>query len=393
MFKFAHISDVHLGAFRDIALREMNLNAFLKAMDKCIENKVDFIIFAGDLFDNNMPDAKVLSIAVKKMREVKDNEIEIYVIYGSHDYSPIQASIIDVLQSAGLFIKLDKNFIEDKKTKAKIAGVSALKRGEIEEDISQVKLAGYDEKDFRIFVLHAAISDVFSDPRLEPITIGRLKYELDYIACGHVHQRAIEKIGNATIAYPGTLFGYTYQDLEATANGEKRGFFIITVDENKKIKHDFIEIKEAEIKFLEYDATGKTPSQVVEEIKYFLNDVKNKVILLKIFGKLSIGKPSDIDFSDIKEYYLEKGASIVYINRNQLIGKEETEIEIIEESRDETEKRLFEEQLKKFQFRNAKLKDVKTALELLNALKEENKGETKADYEKRMKELGIKILG
>ncbi|MEM5828926.1 MAG: DNA repair exonuclease [Candidatus Aenigmatarchaeota archaeon] len=393
MFKFAHISDIHLGAFRDMALREMNLNAFLKAMDKCIENKVDFIIFAGDLFDNSMPDAKVLSRAVKKMREVKDNGIEIYVIYGSHDYSPIQASIIDVLQSAGLFIKLDKNFIEDKKTKAKIAGVSALKRGEIEEDISQVKLAGYDEKDFRIFVVHAAISDVFSDPRLEPITIGRLKYEVDYIACGHVHQRAIEKIGNATIAYPGTLFGYTYQDLEATARGEKRGFFIITVDENKKIKHDFIEIKEAEIKFLEYDATGKTPSQVVEEIKYSLNDVKNKIILLKIFGKLSIGKPSDIDFSDIKEYYLEKGASIVYINRNQLIGKEETEIEMIEESRDETEKRLFEEQLKKFQFRNTKLKDVKTALELLNALKEENKGETKADYEKRMKELGLKILG
>lgn len=400
MFKFAHISDVHLGAFRDLVLREMNLNAFIKAIDICIEKNVDFIIIAGDLFDNHMPDAKILSKAVKKMREAKEHGIDIYVIYGSHDYSPIQASIIDVLNSAGLFIKLDKNFLEDRKTKVKIAGISALKRGEIEEDISQVNISEINDtsskrkdNEFKIFVIHATIEDVFPDPKLEPISIKRLKYDVDYIACGHVHQQAIKKVGNAIIAYPGCLFGYTYQDLESTAKGEKRGFFIVSVDENKKITHEFIEIKEYEIELLEYNATGKSSSEIIEELKNILIDVKNKVVLLKIFGKLGIGRPSDIDFSMIKDYFMEKGASIVYINRNQLSGKEEEEIEILEESREDAEKRIFEERIKKFSFKNIKLKDVKTSLDLLNALKDENRGETKADYEKRMKEVGFKILG
>ncbi|MEM7826799.1 MAG: DNA repair exonuclease [Candidatus Aenigmatarchaeota archaeon] len=389
MIKFAHIADVHLGAFRDLTLREMNLNAFLKAMDKCIEEDVDFIIVAGDLFDNHMPDAKILSKAVKKMREVKDRGIEIYVIYGSHDYSPIQASIIDVLHSAGLFVKLTKNFIEDKKTRAKIAGVSALKRGEIEEDISQISFL--DNNSFKIFVLHAAIEEVFPDPRLEPISLKRFKGEVNYLACGHVHQRAINKIGNTLVAYSGSLFGYSYQDLENTARGEDRGFFIVSVDDSK-IDYKFIEIKEAEVSILEYDVTGKNPNSVMEEIKDILSDVKDKVILIKVFGRLRSGKPYDIDFSLIKENFLERGAKVIYINRNQLLGKEEEEIEIIEETREETEKRLFEEYLKKFNFKNKRLQDVKTSLNLLNALREENKGETKADYEKRIKEIGLKIL-
>lgn len=391
MFRFAHISDVHLGAFRDIALREMNLNAFLKAMDICMKENVDFIIIAGDLFDNHMPDAKILSRAVKKMREVKDRGIEIYVIYGSHDYSPIQASIIDVLHSAGLFVKLEKNFIEDKKTKAKIAGISALKRGEIEEDLSQISLVD-NSQSFKIFVLHATIEEIFPDPRLEPISMRKIRGDVDYLACGHIHQKAIGRVGNTIIAYPGPLFGYTYQDLELTAKGEKRGFFIVSVDEKKIVSQRFEEILVNEIYLLEYDATGKTPYLVEEELKERLIDLKDKVILIKVFGKLGGGKPSDIDFSLIKDYCLERGASVVYINRNQLLGKEEEEIEIVEEKREDTERRLFEEMLKRFNFKNSKLKDVKTSLELLNVLKEENKGETKADYEKRIKEMAMKIL-
>lgn len=391
MFKFAHISDVHLGAFRDIALREMNLNAFLKAMDKCIEENVDFIIIAGDLFDNNMPDAKILSRAVKKMREVKDRGIEIYVVYGSHDYSPIQASIIDVLHSAGLFVKLNKNFIEDKKTNSKIAGISALKRGEIEEDLSQIYIND-NSKSFKIFVLHATVEEVFPDPRLEPISMKKIRGEINYLACGHIHQKAIIRVGNTTIAYPGPLFGYTYQDLEETAKGEKRGFFIISVDNGKISENKFEEISEKEIKIIEYDATGKSPHILAEELKERLGDVKDRVILIKIFGRMGSGKPSDIDFSFIKDDCLERGASVVYINRNQLLGKEDEEIEIIEEKREDTERRLFEERIKKFNFKNSKLLDVKTSLELLSALREENKGETKADYEKKIKEIAIKIL-
>ena len=115
MFSFAHLSDVHLGAFRNISLRNLILQSFINALDICKERNVDFIIISGDLFDSNIPDMEIVNKAVSKMFEIKQHGIEIYVIYGSHDFSPNQRSIIDILHSAGLFKKVTKGRIEEDK--------------------------------------------------------------------------------------------------------------------------------------------------------------------------------------------------------------------------------------------------------------------------------------
>ena len=47
--KFAHISDVHLGAWRDERLNELGYNAFKKAVNNIIDEEVDFVIISGDL--------------------------------------------------------------------------------------------------------------------------------------------------------------------------------------------------------------------------------------------------------------------------------------------------------------------------------------------------------
>ncbi|MCP8310332.1 MAG: metallophosphoesterase, partial [Candidatus Methylarchaceae archaeon HK01M] len=114
-YSFAHISDCHVGAWRNQILRDLNIRAFEKAMEKCIEKKVDFIVISGDLFDVNIPDLLSVKRAASKMREVKANNIPIYVIYGSHDYSATAVSIVDVLQSTGLFEKVvDAKYDDDR---------------------------------------------------------------------------------------------------------------------------------------------------------------------------------------------------------------------------------------------------------------------------------------
>ena len=40
MPKFAHMSDVHIGAFRQPELRALVLDAFEQAIDRCIDEKV-----------------------------------------------------------------------------------------------------------------------------------------------------------------------------------------------------------------------------------------------------------------------------------------------------------------------------------------------------------------
>src|SRR3989338_6729636 len=135
--KFSHIADCHIGSWRDPKLREASLDAFLMATAKSKEELVDFILICGDLFNTSLPAIDKLKIVVKKLKELKESDIPVYIIPGSHDFSPSGKTILDVLENAGLVInvvkgrvvenKLSLVFTEDKKTGAKITGLLARK--------------------------------------------------------------------------------------------------------------------------------------------------------------------------------------------------------------------------------------------------------------------------
>ena len=122
MARFAHFGDTHIGAWRDQKLKEMNMQAFIKALDECVEAKVDFVIIAGDLFDTTLPDLVLVQKAVEKIKEVKDKGIEFYLTYGSHDFAANSISIIDILNSAGLFTKVVNAEVIDEKVRLTLHG-------------------------------------------------------------------------------------------------------------------------------------------------------------------------------------------------------------------------------------------------------------------------------
>src|SRR3989344_5029772 len=140
--KFAHMADCHIGSWRDPKLKDTSTSAFIKAVDKCIKEKVDFILIAGDLFNTSFPRLDNLKAVVSKLRQLKDLEITVYIVPGSHDYSHSGKTIHDVLEEAGLFVnvfkgsaengKLKLNFTADRKTGAKITGILG-KRGALEK--------------------------------------------------------------------------------------------------------------------------------------------------------------------------------------------------------------------------------------------------------------------
>jgi len=67
-----------------------------------LKKKVDFILIAGDLFNTSLPGIDKLKLAVQKLKQLKDNNIPVYIIAGSHDFSPSGKTMLDVLENAGL---------------------------------------------------------------------------------------------------------------------------------------------------------------------------------------------------------------------------------------------------------------------------------------------------
>jgi len=415
MGRFAHLGDCHLGAWRDQKLKEINLSAFIQALDDCVSEKVDFIIISGDLFDTTLPDLAIVQKAVEKIREVKDKGIPTYLTYGSHDFAPNSISIIDILNSTGLFKKVveaevtkDKiqlRFVTDSRTGAKIAGLSGRRLGLEKKYFEMLESESLEsEPGFKIFVFHNAIIELRTPTASYPegVPISNFPKGFDYYAGGHVHESLKHEVKDyGLFAYPGCLFGATFTDLELTAKGQKRGFFI--VDFEDKIKNvRFVEVKVCNVFFEEVNANKKTANQIALTLSRIAAeaDVKGKIALLRIDGELLSGKPSDINFTEIRQTLYDRGAIVASINHYSLSTEEKMNLgQVSGKSRQEIETKIFTDMVNSFKIDPTLESSLKTKLEkaltqnagvefannLLNSLKlEKQEGETKRDFEQRV---------
>lgn len=362
MYKFAHITDCHLGSWRNPKLRDLNLQAFERAILISIKEQVDFILITGDFFDVNIPQLAPVKKAVEILKRARDSGIPIYMIYGSHDFNTANISMIDILHSAELFIKPTEfqfnsdsvmlKFFVDKKTGAKITGISGRKVGldkEIYEKLDKKKLESEDG--FKIFLLHKGIQEILplNMQFRDSLPISLVPKGFDYYGGGHIHKRVEKKIDNSVIIYPGPLFGSTFQDLEETAKGEKRGFYIISFDK-QIFECKFIEIKVAEVLYREIFSQKWSSEKLKDEITKNISEleVKNKIVLIKVKGKL-FGKRSNIDFGKFGLDISKRGAILSFININNLSTDEARSIVVQSSNKFDIEREIFHESIKNFQ--------------------------------------------
>ena len=189
--KYAHLADLHLGSWREQKMRDLSTKAFLTAMDDCIQQKVDFILFAGDIFNTSLPSLDTLTIVTKKLKELTEKKIPLYVIAGSHDYSPSGKTMIDVLEHAGLLVNVCKGSVDphtqqlhlrftfDPKTKTKITGILG-RKGQLDRHYYQnLYLPSLEqEPGYKIFIPPPRFSPKASTIMPEGISIIPLKWKL-----------------------------------------------------------------------------------------------------------------------------------------------------------------------------------------------------------------------
>ena len=362
MYKFAHITDCHLGSWRNPKLRELNLQAFEKSISISIKEQVDFILITGDFFDVNIPQLAPVKRAVEILKQARDSGIAVYMIYGSHDFNTANISMIDILHSAELFIKptdfqtntdsVILKFFVDKKTGAKITGISGRKVGLDREMYEKLDKKNLEMEDgFKIFLLHKGIQEILPlDMNFrDSLPISLVPKGFDYYGGGHIHKRVEKKINGSVIVYPGPLFGSSFQDLEETAKGEKRGFYIISFDK-KILDCRFIEINLVDILYNEIVSSKWNSETLEDEITKNISrlEVKNKIVLIKVKGKL-LGKRSNIDFGKFSLDISNRGALMSFINTNNLSTDETKVIAVHSDNKFDIEREIFHESIKNFQ--------------------------------------------
>jgi len=394
--KFSHLADCHIGSWKEEKLNNISTEAFIKALDISVSENVDFILIAGDIFNTALPAIEKLKAATKKLREIKEKEIPVYIIPGSHDFSPTGKTMLDVLEHAGLVInvmkgtitqenKLRLKFTINQKTGAKITGILG-KKGSLEKNYYEHldTRAIEEEPGFKIFMFHSAIAELKPAEleKMEAAPASFLPKGCGYYAGGHVHiVKAATLDGYKNIVYPGPLFPNNFAELEKLGNG---GFYIYTDGDVKYVPiiiHPTIVIWK--------EAKQQTPQEIEQQLlKEIENrDLTNAIVTIRISGELREGKTSDINFKLIKEVLEQRGAYFVMKNTNLLKAKEFEEIVIKGDNTADIEQKVIQEHSGQFQSEILSKEEqqqlTETLLHILNTEKQE--GERVVDFENRLR--------
>lgn len=389
--KFGHIADCHLGSWKEQKMRELNEQAFVFAMDTCIKENVDFVLIAGDLFNTAFPALDSMRICAEKLKQLKDNNITVYAIPGSHDSSASGKTIIDVLESAGLLVnvasgtiednKLKLTFVTDKKTGVKITGLLG-KRGGLETEY-------YKQLDFehlenepgqKIFLFHSALDELKQTEfaAITSMSTSLLPKNFNYYAGGHVHIVHTANLeSRQNIVYPGPTFPNSFSELEKLKHGS---FCII---ENWQINYKKIEFHP--LISITLDCNGKKPAEITSSLQQQLekHNTKDALVTIRLQGKLCEGKTTEIDFKNIMKNLEQQDTYFVMKNTSALTTQEFEQHAVTTLSND-IEDTVIREHAHQIQLIN-KEKDVITVKQLLKEFAaEKNEAEKSADFEKRV---------
>ena len=289
---FSHISDTHLGLVQyGSNEREQDVyDVFNQAIDKSIEDNVDFVIFAGDIFHVPNPNGTAIVQMGNALKRLKENNIDSFFILGEHDISRIRTTPIPYIYHNLGFSKYigDGNPIEYKGIM--LAGLDKIRKTEMSQyeevfsnlDKSVEKFSGH-----KILVLHQGITEF--NKFAGELQSTDLPKNFTYYAMGHLHDKDIKQFNhlNGPIAYPGSIELTTSEGIKET----KKGFFEVDISGNEAIPN-WIEL-DTRPQFsvnTDYKELTKTIDEVIEKISDF---TKKPIIEVKIQG-------NDIDTDHIQ---------------------------------------------------------------------------------------------
>ncbi len=277
--KFAHLADTHLG-YRQFGLYEREKDfyeVFEKITDKIIEEKVDFVIHSGDLFDNSRPSPLALLTFQKCLIKFKNANIPVYAIAGNHD-SVLRKGAIPpqvLFKKFGLKVisPINTNYMYEDVFIAGLPYYSSSQYKNLKNKLSDLsKKAANHEKS--ILVLHQGIDKYFN--LQYELEIGDVPDNFTYYAMGHLHNFINDDFGEGKLVYPGSSEVWKTSELEDYRKNGK-GFVIVDLD-GKKPSIDRIKINIPR-EFIERTLDYNNLASEIEAIKQTIKDFDKKPIL------------------------------------------------------------------------------------------------------------------
>ena len=282
--KFSHISDTHLGLIQyGLEEREQDIyDSFNQAIDISIQDKVDFVIFAGDIFHTPNPSGTAILQMANALKRLKENEIESFFVLGEHDISRVRSTPIPYVYHNLEFSKYvgrgEPVYYKD----VMIVGFDKIRKNEmtgLEEKFLRVESLADKHKGHKILVLHQGITEV--NKFAGEVNSTDLPKNFTYYAMGHLHDKFLKQYDHlkGPLAYPGSTEMTTSEGIKET----EKGFFKVDISDDEA-KPEWIKLDTRQ------QISVKTEFENIDSAIKDLNDKisgleKKPIIEIKIHGE------------------------------------------------------------------------------------------------------------
>jgi DNA repair protein SbcD/Mre11 len=340
MPRFLHLADVHLGFDRyDNKIRTKDFYLALQdALQKyAVDEKVDFVVIAGDLFEHRTIQPNILNQAKLCLQLLKAANIPVLAIEGNHDNRPYGTltNWLKYLCDDGLLILLEPTTEAGVMTYAPWDGVAG---GYIDLDcgVRVLGSAWYGSSSPRaIAALAAAMTPLPPGPSHTVMLFhhglegqiaryqGALRYTdllplkaagVDYLALGHIHKNYTEQ---GWIFNPGSTEANSIEE-----STYERGVYLVELSAagiQAELKRDYYQRAVVRLKI---QAEGSESIEMIEQAAiahlqiaintHQLNPAAAPIVELRIQGRVGFDR-LDLDTRKLQKVLQEQSGALIFL--------------------------------------------------------------------------------
>jgi DNA repair protein SbcD/Mre11 len=244
-FTFLHAADLHLGSpFQGLALRDEVLaaklasasrDAFVELIDRALEERIAFAIFAGDIFDGDWRDSAIALFFNRQIARLAKTGVPVFLLKGNHDADSVVTKSLSLPDLAQQFPTNKPGTFELPDLRVALHGRGFSHRTE-RDNLARAYPAPKSGW-FNIGVLHTSLDGRPGHAAYAPCSLDDLRVKnYGYWALGHVHAYEVVST-DPFVVYPGNLQGRHIREAGAkgavlvdVADGEVAGLRRLIVD-------------------------------------------------------------------------------------------------------------------------------------------------------------------
>ncbi len=265
MIKFIHTADIHLDSplkglevHEDAPVEEIRgatRRAFDNLISRSIEEDVDFILIAGDLYDGDWKDYNTGLFFSDRMGRLSKAGIKVFIVSGNHDAASQLTKTMPLPDNVTFFSHKKVQSVKLDDLGVIIHGQSYAHRA-VTENLAS-RYPQYDSNYFNIGLLHTSLMGYEGHEDYAPCNLDDLTSKgYEYWALGHVHQRKIIS-QDPWIVFPGNIQGRHIRETGA------KGATLVTVADDHNIKVESIELDVLRWAVCQVDLSECETSQLV----------------------------------------------------------------------------------------------------------------------------------